>query len=72
MFRTPFLAPKDARQGRFEKGGIMHFDLLRDRVRRAIARLDLLPDRESDELAEAVEECLRLAEENQQLDFAAE
>ena len=42
----------------------MSFDLLRDRVERAIARLDRLPDRESDELAEAVQECLRLAEEN--------
>jgi len=50
----------------------MHFDLMRDRVRRAIARLNRLPDRESDELAEAVEECLRLAEESQKMDFAAE
>jgi hypothetical protein len=42
----------------------MRFDLLRDRVRQAIRRLDRLPDRESDDLAEAVEECLRMAEEN--------
>ena len=42
----------------------MPFDLLCDRVRRAIARLDRLPDRESDDLAEAVQECLRMAEEN--------
>jgi hypothetical protein len=72
MFQTPFLVRKDARQGRFEKGGIMHFDLMRDRVQRAIVRLDRLPDRESDELAEAVEECLRLAEESHEMDFAAE
>lgn len=50
----------------------MHFDLMRDRVRRAIVRLNRLPDRESDELAEAVEECLRLAEESHEMDFAAE
>jgi hypothetical protein len=41
----------------------MPFDLLRARVQRAIVRLDRLPDRESDDLAEAVQECLRLAEE---------
>jgi hypothetical protein len=41
----------------------MPFDLLRVRVQRAIARLDRLPDRECDDLAEAVQECLRLAEE---------
>jgi hypothetical protein len=41
----------------------MPFDLLRVRVQRAIARLDRLPDRESDDLAEAVQECLRLVEE---------
>ena len=50
----------------------MHFDLMRDRVRRAIVRLNRLPDRESDELAEAVEECLRLAEESHEMDFAVE
>jgi hypothetical protein len=48
---------------RINEEPLMPFDLLRDRVQRAIARLDRLPDRESDDLAEAVQECLRLAEE---------
>ena len=42
----------------------MPFELLCARVRRAIVRLDRLPDRDSEDLAEAVEECLRLAEES--------
>jgi hypothetical protein len=39
----------------------MGFELMRDRVEQAIAWLHRRPDRDSDDLADAVEECLRRA-----------
>jgi hypothetical protein len=37
----------------------MSFDVLRERVQKAIARLEQLPDEDNDDLAEALTECLR-------------
>jgi hypothetical protein len=37
----------------------MSFDVMLDRVQRAISRLEALADRESEDLAKAVAECLR-------------
>jgi hypothetical protein len=39
----------------------MGFELMRDRVEQAIAWLERRPDRDSDDLVDAVEECLRRA-----------
>jgi len=37
----------------------MSLDSMRDRVQRAIARLEAMPDGEGDDLAQAVAECLQ-------------
>jgi hypothetical protein len=39
----------------------MRFELMRDRVEQAIAWLERRPDRDSDDLVDALEECLRRA-----------
>ena len=42
----------------------MSFAVMRDRVQRAISRLEQFPDQECENLAEAVAECLRQVQEH--------
>jgi hypothetical protein len=46
------------------KEKVMSLDVLRERVQKAIARLEQLPDEDNDGLAEAVAECLNRVQEH--------